>query len=239
MDLKSKTYLCAIGCSHMAGSEISGPGVTERVKVNVLNAWAGLLAKEHNLNYINRAMPGGSNEYIMRTTIDFVSKWLHQGRDPAELFMVIGWTTNERVEFTWEGKHIHWANGSDPEYFKEDYGDFTTWFKALQLYHTDYNFGLFKKITYMTMVNSFLKSVGVAHVQVNNCAAILDDDWAHLRLEHLKYTFPNDVFYNKNNSFFERYNTDEYTGHFTPWNHADKYIHSLFANDVKKFIEEL
>lgn len=239
MDLKSKTHLCAVGCSHMAGSEIEGQSMTAQTKNNIVHAWPGKLAKEHKLNYINRAVPGGSNEYIMRTTIDFVSKWLHQGRDPAELFMVIGWTTNERVEFTWEGKHIHWANGSDAQHFKKDYGDFTTWFKALQLYHTDYNFGLFKKITYITMVNSFLKSVGVEHVQVNNCAAILDHNWENMRLEHLRHAFPDDIFYNKHNSFYEQYNTDEYAEHFTTWGHADRYIHRLFANDVMEFIEEM
>jgi hypothetical protein len=239
MDLNTKTHLYAIGCSHMAGSEIRGETHTTACKENILGAWPGQLARMFKLNYTNHSAPGGSNEYIMRSTIDYVSKWIHQGRDPAELLVLVGWTTNERVEFTWEGNHIHWANGSDPKWYKENYGDFTTWFKALQLYHTDYNFGTFKKITYMTMVNSFLKSVGVDHVQVNNCAAILEPDWLHLRLKHLQHTFPDDVFYNKHDSFFEKYNTAENTEHFTPWGHADKYIHSLFANDVKKFIEEI
>jgi hypothetical protein len=240
MDLKNKTHLYAIGCSHMVGSEISGPGVTERVKVNVLNSWSGQLAKQYSLNYINHSEPGSSNEFAMRSTIDFVSKWLHEGRDPTELFVVVGWTTNERVEFTWDDKHVHWANGSDAEWYKESTGgDFTTWFKALQLYHTDYNFGLFKKMTYMNMVNSFLKSVGVDHIQVNNCASIDANSLDHLRLRHLEHTFPNDIFFEKHNSFIERYNTKDNTAHFTSWLHADKHIHTLYATDVKQFIEEL
>jgi len=239
MDLNNKTHLYAIGCSHMAGSEIEGPTLTANTKNNVLHAWPGVIAKEYNLNYTNHSAPGGSNEFILRSTIDYVSKWLHEGRDPKKLFVAVGWTTNERVEFTWEGEHIHWANGTDPEWFKVNHADFTTWFKALQLYHTDYDFGLFKKITYITMLNSFLKSVGVDHVQVNNCAAILEHNWRDLRIEHLQHTFPDDVFYNKHNSFFEQYNTEENAEHFTPWHHADKYIHTLFADDVKKFIEEM
>ncbi len=238
MDLNTKTHLYAIGCSHMAGSEIRGATHTEACKENILGAWPGQVAREFKLNYTNHSAPGGSNEYIMRSTIDYVIKWIHQERDPAELLVCIGWTTNERVEFTWEDQHVHWANGSDPTSFSE-IGDFTTWFKALQLYHTDYNFGLFKKVTYMIMVNSFLKSVGVDHIQVNNCAAVQEYDWAHLRLKHLDHTFPNDIFYDKHSSFIEKYNTEENAEHFTPWVHADKYIHSLYANDVKKFIEEL
>ena len=76
MKLNDKKYLYAIGCSHMAGSEIAGPGITSSLKQNVNNAWPGQLAIDNNLNYINQSVPGGSNEYIMRTCIDFVSRWI-------------------------------------------------------------------------------------------------------------------------------------------------------------------
>jgi len=238
MDLKDKTHLYAIGCSHMAGSEICGPGTTAATKQNIVHAWPGQLARAFELNYTNHSAPGGSNEYIMRSTIDYVSQWVYQGRDPTELLVCVGWTTNERVEFTWEDQHIHWANGSDAEQYKNT-GDFTTWFKALQLYHTDYNFGLFKKITYMTMLDSFLKSYEVDHIQVNNCASIKAETFDHLRLKHLMHTFPHDVFFESEDSFIERYDTEENASHFSEWYHADKHLHTLYANEVKKFIEEL
>ena len=239
MNLTDKTHLYAIGCSHKAGSEICGAGLTAPTKQNITHAWPGQLAKHYELNYINHSKPGGSNEYIMRSTIDYVSQWLYQGRDPKELFVCAGWTTNERLEFKWEDKNIHWANGSDPEWFKKDYGDFTTWFKALQLYHTDYNFGLFKKITYMSMLDSFLKSHEVDHIQVNNCASIKQEYIESLRLKHLMHTFPNDVFFESDDSFIERYDTEDNASHFTEWYHADKHLHTLYADEVKKFIEEL
>lgn len=239
MKLKDKKYLYAIGCSHMAGSEIAGPGITSSIKENTNNAWPGQLAIENDLNYINGSVPGGSNEYIMRTCIDFVSKWIANGDDASELFVAVGWTTNERLEFEWEGERYSWCNGTDPQFFQKENGkpDFTNWFKFLQLYHTAYDFGLFKKITYMIALNSFLKSVNVDHVQVNNCASIPKDAWKSLDMQHLEHVFPNDVFYNKHESFIEKYNTDENKEHFTPWLHADKHIHSLYAKEIMEFIE--
>ena len=240
MELNSKNYLYAIGCSHMAGSEIAGDGITAPLKTNTNNAWPGQIAEQQNLNYINHSVPGGSNEFIMRSCIDFVTKWIASGRQPEELFVVVGWTTNERLEFEWEGERYHWCNGTDPSFFQKADGkpDFTNWFKYLQLYHTEYDFGLFKKITYMIALNSFLKSVNVDHVQVNNCASIPKDSWKALDMQHLEHSFPNDVFYNKHESFIEKYNTDENKEHFTPWLHADKHIHTLYANEIIKFIEE-
>ena len=240
MDISNKSYLLAVGCSHMAGSEIAGPGVTDNLKQNTVNAWPGQLASMFNLNYINLSVPGGSNEFIFRSCIDFVSKWIASGRDPNDLFILVGWTTNERLEFEWEGERYHWCNGTDPSFLKKDNGepDFTNWFKFLQLYHTEYDFGLFKKITYMIALNTFLKSVNVGHVQVNNCASIPEESWKQLDMEHLEYSFPNDVFYNKHESFIQKYNTEENKEHFTPWLHANKYIHTLYANEIKKFIEE-
>ena len=240
MKLKDKKYLYAIGCSHMAGSEIAGPGITSSIKQNVNNAWPGQLAIDNNLNYINGSVPGGSNEYIMRTCIDFVSKWIASGNDVSDLFITVGWTTNERLEFEWEGKRYSWCNGTDPKFFQKEDGkpDFANWFKFLQLYHTAYDFGLFKKVTYMIAINSFLKSVNVDHVQVNNCASIPEDAWKSLDMQHLEHVFPNDIFYNKHESFIEKYNTDENKEHFTPWLHADKHIHSLYAKEIIEFIEQ-
>jgi len=57
-------------------------------------------------------------------------------------------------------------------------------------------------------------------------------------MQHLEHVFPNDIFYNKHESFIEKYNTDENKEHFTPWLHADKHIHSLYAKEIMEFIEQ-
>jgi len=241
MDLSDKKYLVAIGCSHMAGSEIEGPGYTDRSKINLLKAWPGIIAKHYNLNYINQSQPGGSNDYLLRQTVEFVAKWIEQGRDTSELFIVLGWTTNERIEFTWEGKHIHWANGSNPKAFMHgptgEGWDFTNWYKALQLYHTDYDFGFYKKIINMITANSFLKMHGINHIQVSNCARIVGDEFKHFNWTSLEHSFPNDVFFEKYNSFIQRYE-ETHKEHFTDWMHADQEIHSLYAKDLIQFIED-
>ena len=238
MDLSNKKYLLAVGCSHMAGSEIEGAGYTSRSKTNLSKAWAGQVAKALNLNYINLAQTGGSNEYILRTTIEFVSNWVAQGRDPAELLVVIGWTTQERLEFTWEGKHVHWANGSNPKMFAADEPtwDFTNWFKALQLYHTDYDFGLYRRVIGCITLNSFLKMCNVDHIQVSNCARMEGHEFKHFKWEGLEHVFPTDVFYELNESFVQKFE-NTHKEHFTEWFHADETLHSMYAKEILNFLE--
>jgi len=245
MDLTNKTTLLAVGCSHMAGSEIEGPGYTGRSKINTNKAWAGLLAKHFNLNYINLSVPGGSNEYIQRTIVEFVSNWITEKRDPKKLFVVVGWSTNERMEFTWKGQHYHWANGANPQAFVNTLGgtihtngpDFTNWFKALQLYHTDFDFGFYKKIISIITTNTFLKQCGVDHLQVSNCAKIIGDEFVHFGWEGLDQIFPQDSYFEKYNSFIDNY-LESHGEHFTDWLHADELVHSLYAKKLIQHIEE-
>jgi hypothetical protein len=53
-----------------------------------------LLAKKYHCNYINDALPGGSNQRIIRTTLDRLPTL-----DPATTLIVIGWSSFERTEW--------------------------------------------------------------------------------------------------------------------------------------------
>jgi hypothetical protein len=239
MDLSNKKYLLAVGCSHMAGSEIEGAGYTDRSKTNLSKAWPGQVARKLNLNYINLSQPGGSNEYIVRTTVEFVSNWVAQGRDPSELLVVLGWTTQERLEFTWEGRHIHWANGANPKAFMSNNDlnwDFSNWYKALQLYHTDYDFGMYRKLIGIITINSFLKMLDIEHIQVSNCARMIGHEFKHFSWEGLEQAFPKEVFYEMNNSFVQKFE-DTHREHFTDWFHADETLHTMYAKEIVNYLE--
>lgn len=242
VDIGNKNWLYAIGCSHMAGSEVVEFGNTARTHETIRLAWPGQLAEHYNLNYINESEPGGSNEYIVRSVMHFVNKWIAQDRDPAELLVVIGWTTNERIEFTHENnnrmEHFHWANGCDwlPFYKDGEGPNFKNWFKALQLYHTDFDFGMTKRVINIILLDTFLKSKGVDYIQVNNCAKMDKGQWEYLQIEHLLDTFPFDTFIEPYDSFIDQYK-DEYNEHFSDWLHADKFLHEKYFNKIRQEID--
>ena len=57
--------------------------------------WPILLQKHYGYDLINEAIEGGSNNRIIRKTIEFVEDF----EDYENLFIVIGWTSNQRWEF--------------------------------------------------------------------------------------------------------------------------------------------
>ncbi len=242
MDITNKKYLYAVGCSHMAGSEVIEFGNTARTHESIKYAWPGLLAEHYGLHYINDSEPGGSNEYMVRSVMHFVNKWLSQDRDPSELLVVIGWTTDERIEFTHENngimEHFHWANGCDwRPFYKDGKGPkFENWFKALQLYHTDFDFGRIKRVINITLIDAFLKSNNIDYIQVNNCAKMDKGQWEFLNIEHMVKTFPFDTFIEPYDSFVDQYK-ETHKEHFSDWLHADKHVHNLYFKKLKQRLD--
>jgi hypothetical protein len=62
---------------------------------NSEDSFVNVLARNYNLPIINSACPGGSNQRILRTTIEDVSKLLMQNKKP---FVLISWTLPHRFE---------------------------------------------------------------------------------------------------------------------------------------------
>lgn len=83
------------GCSHSAGSEIEGSGIGES-HYNRENCFGAQIAKMCNVNNINLSLPGGSNDYIYRTTLLWCINNPHLVNDT--LFL-IHWTGPNRTEF--------------------------------------------------------------------------------------------------------------------------------------------
>lgn len=96
------------GDSHTYGSY----GATPQDKVG--NPFAKQIADQFNLEYKNIALPGGSNQRIVRTTIEELPFL-----KPREDFILIGWTSWERTEW-WMNKGWHQICG-DPGYALPDF----------------------------------------------------------------------------------------------------------------------
>jgi hypothetical protein len=78
------------GDSHTAGSYSP---------VNVTNPFAKQIAQRFDLDYKNIAQEGGSNQRIIRTTIEALPSL-----DPTETFILIGWSSWERTEWYWNNQ---------------------------------------------------------------------------------------------------------------------------------------
>ncbi len=84
-------YIYANGCSYVVGA-----GLQDYTRQTAIH----LLAEELNCEYFNNAIDGGSNQRIVRTTID----WLLENNDKwNEVLVLIGWTGVLRYE-TQQGK---------------------------------------------------------------------------------------------------------------------------------------
>jgi hypothetical protein len=78
------------GDSHTAGSYSPS---------DVEEPFAKQLAQQFDLEYTNIALPGGSNQRIIRTTIEALPDL-----DPNETFILIGWSSWERTEWYWNNE---------------------------------------------------------------------------------------------------------------------------------------
>ena len=109
------TSIVAIGCSHTYGTMLDGKQSSSLFNLN--NNYAALLAKKNNFKIQNLAMPGGSNEYIWRNTIDWLTRMKKKDED---YIVLIGWTSLLRTELRYaeDSEYYHPTMAkSDPKYF--------------------------------------------------------------------------------------------------------------------------
>lgn len=62
---------------------------------DVSKSFVNVIAKNYNLPVLNSSRPGGSNQRIVRTTIEDVSRLIKQGKKP---FVLIAWSLPHRFE---------------------------------------------------------------------------------------------------------------------------------------------
>lgn len=97
-------HLYANGDSNTLGEEL-GEDETGYIDFQYREnfCYVGRLAKLYGLeSWTNDAIGGGSNDRMFRCTMKFTSKWIADGNDPRDLFVVIGWSNCTRREFYYE-----------------------------------------------------------------------------------------------------------------------------------------
>ena len=251
MDLSNKKWLYVTGCSHTAGCEVLTPGDGLLTHKGLQKSWSGLLAEHYKLNLINEAYPGAGNEYIMRSALDFVSKWQRDGRDVSELLVIQTWSTFERQQFAWDNSkyHIHWATGQNHEQYKEQCNyDFENWFKALNLYATDHMYGAKRRYSNIVLCKNYFEANNIDYAMFNSCAKSNPDWETHnlqksnnplSRFDHLITQMPAN-FFEPYDSFIDQYLEDEnYKEHISEWLHADAHIHEVYFNKFKTWLETI
>ena len=106
-------YLVAFGCSHTNGSMLDGRNSAS--EYNVRKGFPGMLAKRHGYELINISKPGGSNQHIFRTVLDFINN--HMDNQNEYLFL-INWTGANRIELRYPEKndlhkYVHYCDHLD------------------------------------------------------------------------------------------------------------------------------
>jgi hypothetical protein len=237
--------LLANGCSHVAGSESP-------------ISFAEPLAEKMGMTSVNIATPGGGNDRILRTTIDYCVA------NPVD-FVVIGWTTHERMEITfrdeWQcfglGRQVHKSTDlHDDEYVERLQQLFD--FMSLNCC-TWYPHGVEKTLVYQISLQSFLEARGIDYIFFNawNLIPQVGDSqgmyWASSNYvekcnqsrsepaykwfnensyQHPKWDAINkDKYYKPHNALFKDYE-DLMPEHFSEMHHGNEHVHNAIAEEL-------
>jgi lysophospholipase L1-like esterase len=105
-------FLYVNGCSMTYGYELVDDPVTHECldhDYRLKNSWPGLLTQKLGFEGLhNDSVPGGSNDRVLRVTLEWLlTHWIGPGKDPAGLFVVIGWSDAMRREFYVGGAYRH------------------------------------------------------------------------------------------------------------------------------------
>lgn len=125
MKLEKCDHIYANGDSWTYGSELEDPN----------DSYPYLIGQELNLNVINNAKGGSSNDRIHRTSIKDILKIINEGQVP---FVIIGWTNINRFELN-NTNHDwiqfgQWPNFPYDEFEKEYISKFGSDYGAMEKY---------------------------------------------------------------------------------------------------------
>jgi len=125
--------ILANGCSHTAGSESP-------------RSYIDYIAESLGHEFKNISWPGGSNHRILRTTLN----WLETNSKPD--LVVIGWTTHERFEFSYDGTVQDYTLDK-----QSSIESLETFYRYTDLHLADWNFGLENTLLYQYSLQTYLE----------------------------------------------------------------------------------
>jgi len=179
--------LYATGDSFTYGAELAeypGKRVCYDHKYREKHAYPARLAEHLGLEKaINEGFGGGSNNYIIRKAMTFLSQWIADGKPPSEVFVVVGWSFPSRNEFFFPRQDTHnikyldvkdneegyiqhfsnmWVDPTWPNDVKKFVGVYTNRFMWGGEGNTRY-------AIYLLGMQSFLKQHGFPYLFFNSC----------------------------------------------------------------------
>lgn len=181
------------GCSFTYGEELE----------NRKQAWPFVLGKMLNYDVINKGICSGSNEYIVRTTINFVTECMLNNISYEDLYIILGFTTENRKE-CWSnyykryvqikvGRSFGLVESTTPKIIpynsiKRDPVKGSKRIRKLldnvigrylDNFESDEYFNMIYKMNLLILIEKFLSSYNIKHIFFNSlkdCELIVDDD---------------------------------------------------------------
>ena len=128
--------------------------------------WPGMLDYET----INKSEAGSSNDAIVRRTYRNVLNLLKENK-PEDLFVIIGWSSPERKDFYYQGKHTSWET-LYPAQFEQDFHfhdkvaekELQTFYKIYLKYFWNQEEYLERYIQQNLSLHHFLLNKGIKHL---------------------------------------------------------------------------
>lgn len=194
------------GCSHIAGSEAD-------TNVGIL------FAKELGHDLVNIAEPGGGNQRILRSTIEYIE----QNEKPD--FVLIGWTTHERFEFSFNGERRNYTldKQSENRYLHKFY-------RYADLHLADWEIGEENTILNQYLLQLYLESKRIDYMYCNMFNSINPKNQSVLWKQINK-----DKYLTSNTSLIEDA-MDEFTEGWSNTKHAvDPKIHQSMTDKLLEY----
>jgi hypothetical protein len=210
-------HLLINGCSHSAGSEIEGSGIGEG-DYNRAQCFGAQLARRLDCKYSNLAVPGGSNDYIARSTL----YWILENQDLAkDTLFLIHWTGSTRTEFFYDGPvdKIYW-NWIDYSFDKQ-----------VGHVHFDHHANIFPK-TMNSNLQSIEKSLFIneTHWEINKYNNIIQTQTL-LKSLNLQYVFGNAFQACAQGERYQKYsNLIDRTKFKNPFDEKESFFENCLAN---------
>lgn len=236
------------GCSHAAGSEIDG---SEDSYENRQQSFGNQLAYKLGYSPINIGQTGGTNSSIARSILNWFDKFYKP--ESMEVFVLASWTESTRIEVPTDQIFWHEGGTNIPDWFD----DSSKHFFRINL---GYNGFTPKEKEVYAYFHKFIVD-NLSMVEIMSATAVLSIEYflKHLNVKYCMcntmhmFTLPNNhvEFYtnlidkskymnwdNNEEAFFWKYRNQGYINPKAKYWHHDATPHSLFAEELFRFIGE-
>jgi len=251
----NKQIVYANGDSFVFGMEILGDDSRDPANKNL--SFVKKIADSMGADYINNAYNSATNEFIFRKTLIDLEKLEQEGINPADVFVIVGWTALHREEIV--GKYLldyyHVGRSYKFKSDSQEYTDFGTFFispshsqkmrivangtvqtidlvgpaaEFCSMCLWDDDFQQEKLETKILALQNYLEHKGYRYIFVNTCCTLGSN-------KLINFNSPNLFQFNK--SFFD-WGKEYYPDSLKLKNHFDETAHTEFAKLVIDHINQ-